>query len=150
MAKKQSILEDFGEVTQISIKDIAGPSQKYIHFWDFMELDDKVHEFQAKMEIAMRDLKEDMRKRYKNYFTRAYIQSPDKFLRHARELQEIEYMLDNPFFLAILHFALTKDVDERELRLWAITSKKRLMDKRHDIKENLEQEIKARNELLVK
>ncbi len=43
MRTKQSILEDYSEMEIISIKDIARPEQKYIHFWDFMELDDKVH-----------------------------------------------------------------------------------------------------------
>ena len=73
------------------MRDITHPEQKYIHFWDFMELNDKVHEFQARMGIAMRDLKKEMRQMYKNYYTRAIIQSPEKFLKHNRELQEIEY-----------------------------------------------------------
>ena len=108
MRTKQSILEDYSEMEIISIKDIARPEQKYIHFWDFMELDDKVHEFQARIGLAMKNLKRDMMERYRNYYTTTYIHSPKKFLRHNKELQEIEYMLENPFFLAIVHFALTK------------------------------------------
>jgi len=59
-------------------------------------------------------------------------------------------MLENPFFLAIVHFALTKEVEEKELRYWAVAYKKRLMEKRFAIKENIEQEIKASNGLLVR
>ena len=79
MKTKQSILEDYREMKIISMKDIIQPEQKYIHFWDFLELDEKVHEFQARMGIAIKDLKEDMIDRYKNYYTRVYIQSPEKF-----------------------------------------------------------------------
>lgn len=150
MKTKQSILEDYSEMEIISMKDIMQPEQKYIHFWDFMELDDKVHDFQAKMGLALMNLKEDMMERYRNYFTTAYIHTPEKFTRHNKELQEIEYMLENPFFLAIVHFALTKEVEERELRYWSVAYKKRLMERRFAIKENIEQEIKASNGLLVK
>lgn len=122
----------------VSINDIAQPEQKYIHFWDFMELDEKVHEFQARMLIAMRELKKDIKERYRNYYTRAYVQTPDKFIRHNKELQEFEYLIGNPFFLALLHFALTKEMDEKELRYWAIVCKRLLMDRRMAIKENIE------------
>lgn len=150
MRTKQSILEDYSEMDIISMRDITHPEQKYIHFWDFMELNDKVHEFQARMGIAMRDLKKEMRQMYKNYYTRAIIQSPEKFLKHNRELQEIEYLMENPFFMAIIHFALTKNVDEGELRYWTIAYKKRLMEYRMDLKKKLEDEIKTSNGILVR
>jgi hypothetical protein len=150
MKAKQSILEDYSEYEIISMKDIARPDQKYIHFWDFLELDDEVHEFQAKMVIAMRDLRRDIMETYKQYYTRAQIQSPERFTRHAEELSEIEFLLDNPFFLAIVHFALTKDIDEKELRFWSIACKKRLMERRLAIKEELEREISESSELMVK
>ncbi|UCF07569.1 MAG: hypothetical protein JSW28_07960 [Thermoplasmata archaeon] len=150
MKGRQSILEDYGEVPSISVKDIARPDQKYIHFWDFMELDERVHEFQAKMALAMKDLKKDMTESYKSHYTRALIQSPDQFSRHSRELGEIEYMLENPFFLAILHFALTKKMDERELRDWSITCKKRLMERRHALKEHMERDMKESESFLVR
>jgi hypothetical protein len=150
MKAKQSILEDYSEYELISMKDLSRPDQKYIHFWDFLELDEKVHEFQAKMVVAMRDLRRDMMETYKQYYTRAQIQSPEHFTRHAQELSEIEFMLDNPFFLAILHFALTKKIDEKELRFWSIACKKRLMERRLSIKEDLEREISESCDLLVK
>ncbi|UCE74418.1 MAG: hypothetical protein JSV56_01590 [Methanomassiliicoccales archaeon] len=150
MKTKQSILEDYSEILKISVKDIAGPDQKYIHFWDFIDLDDRVHQFQARMGLAIKDLKKDMRERYKNYYTRTYIQTPDEFLLHNKELQEIEYMLGNPFFLAILQSTLTKEVDEHKLRYSALEYKKRLMEKRMDIKEELEEEIKAKSDFLVR
>lgn len=150
MITKQSILEDYSEMEIISMRDITQPEQKYIHFWDFIDLDNKVHEFQARMGMAIRDLKKDMRQRYKDYYTRALIQSPENFLKHNRELQEIEYLLENPFFMAILHFALTKKLDERELRYWTIAYKKRLMEHRMDLKKNLDDEIKASNGILVR
>lgn len=132
------------------MKDIIQPEQKYIHFWDFLELDEKVHEFQARMGIAIKDLKEDMMDRYRNYYTRVYIQSPEKFLRHNKELQEIEYMLENPFFLALIHSALTKEMEEKELRVWAIAYKKRLMKRRLDIKQYLEDEMSNSSRFLIK
>lgn len=150
MKTKQSILEDYGEMEIISMKDITLPEQKYIHFWDFLELNDEVHEFQARMGMAIKDLKEDMMERYRNYYTRAYIQSPERFLKHNKELQEIEYMLENPFFLALINSALTKAVEEKELRIWAIDYKKRLMRRRLDIKRYLENEIGKNNRLLIK
>lgn len=134
----------------ISIRDIAEPEQKYIHFWDFMDLDEKVHEFQARMGLAIKNLKEDMSERYKNYYTRVYIQSPEKFIKHNKEMQEIEYLLENPFFLAIIHFALSKQMDEKELRYWAIRYKKRLMERRIALKENLEEEMSASSRFLVR
>ena len=150
MRTKQSILEDYGEMEILSIRDIVQPEQKWIHFWDFMELDEKVHEFQAKMAMAIKDLDIDMMKRYRNYYTRAMVQTPDKFLGHNKELREIEFLLENPFFLAILHFALTKDIDEKERRFWSIACKKRLMERRLAIKEDLEREISESSDLLVK
>ncbi len=150
MKRKQSILEDYSDIKLVSIKDIATPQQKYIHFWDFIELDEKVHEFQAKMGIAIGSLRKDMKERYKEYYTNVQIQSPEQFARHNRELAEIEYMLENPFFLAILHSALTKEVDDKELRHLAFIWKKRLMEKRADIKESLEREIKKTSEILVR
>ena len=134
----------------ISAKDIVSPQQKYIHFWDFMELSEKVHEFQAKMGLAINDLKKDMKERYKNFYTTTYLQNPEKFLKHNKELAEIEYLMENPFFLAILHSALTKEFDEKELRFWAFNFKKRLMERRLNIKENLEEEIKATSGFLVR
>jgi hypothetical protein len=150
MKTKQSILEDYHEMEIISMKDIIQPEQKYIHFWDFLELDEKVHELQARMGIAIKDLKEDMMDRYRNYYTRVYIQSPEKFLKHNKELQEIEYMLENPFFLALIHSALTKEVEEKELRVWAIAYKKRLMEKRMDIKQYLDDEMSNSSRFLIK
>lgn len=150
MKNKQSILEDFSEMELVSVKDITRPDQKYIHFWDFMDLDEKVHEFQARMGFALRDLKKNMMERYKNYYTQAYVQSPERFIRHNRELQEIEYLLENPFFLAVLHFTLTEDMDDRQLRYQAITYKKRLMDRRRGLKESLQNEIKESTQFLVR
>jgi hypothetical protein len=150
MKTKQSILEDYHEMEIISMKDIIQPEQKYIHFWDFLELDEMVHEFQARMGLAIKDLKEDMMDRYRSYYTRVYIQSPEKFLRHNKELQEIEYMLENPFFLALIHSALTKEVEEKELRVWAIAYKKRLMERRLDIKQYLENEMSNSSRFLIK
>jgi hypothetical protein len=115
-----------------------------------MELSEKVHEFQARMGLAINDLRKDMKERYRNFYTTTYLQSPDKFVRHNRELAEIEYMLENPFFLAILHSTLTKEVDEKELRLWAFTYKKRLMERRLHIKEDLQEEIEATSEFLIR
>jgi hypothetical protein len=150
MKTKQSILEDYSEIKQVSINDITTSQQKYIHFWDFIELDNKVHEFQARMEIAISNLRKDMKERYKEYYTNVLIQSPEQFTRHNRELGEIEFMLENPFYLAILDSALKKEVDEKELRHLAINWKKRLMEKRFDIKESLEQELKRTSEILVR
>jgi hypothetical protein len=150
MKRKQSILEDFGDIPNLSMKDITLPSQKYIHFWDFMELDFKVHELQAKIGLALADLKKDMQDRYRDYYTHTMIQTPDKFTRHNRELQEIEYLLENPFFLALLHFALTKDLDITKLHHEALTFKKRLMEKRMDMKLTLEKDVLSNNELLIK
>jgi hypothetical protein len=150
MKKKQAILEDFGEIANITAKDILGPAQKYIHFWDFMEIDGSVHEFQAKMGLAIEDLKKDMKMRYQSYYTHAVIQTPENFIRHNRELQEIEYLLENPFFLAIVHSALTKNVDDSKLRLLTISYKKRLMERRLSIKETMEKDLSAYNELLIK
>ena len=150
MRTKQSILEDYGEMEILSIRDIVQPEQKWIHFWDFMELDEKVHEFQAKMAMAIKDLDIDMMKRFRNYYTRAMVQTPDKFLGHNKELREIEFLLENPFFLAILHFALTKDMDENELRYWTIAYKKRVMDRRRGIKEGIEKELKESYGFLTK
>lgn len=150
MRTKQSILEEYSEMEHITVKDIKMPQQKYIHFWDFMELSEKVHEFQARMGLAINDLKRDMKERYRNFYTTTYLQSPDKFIRHNKELAEIEYMLENPFFLAILHSTLTKEVDDKELRFWAFTFKKRLMERRLHIKENLQEEIEATSEFLIR
>lgn len=150
MKTKQSILEDYDEIPLISMKDIAQPSQKYIHFWDFMDLDFKVHEFQARLGIAIIDLKKDMQKRYKGYYTNAIIQTPEKFTLHNKELQEIEYLLENPFFLALVHFALTKEIDDLKMHHLALSFKKRLMEKRMDIKKTLEDDLLVSNELLIK
>ena len=150
MRTKQSILEDYSEIDIISMKDIARPEQKYIHFWDFIELDEKVHEFQARMIIAVRNIKNDMTERYRDYYTSTYVQSPDKFLRHNRELQDIEYMLENPFFLALLNSALTNEMDERELRDWTTACKKRLMENRRGIMDSMEREIKENNRFLIR
>jgi hypothetical protein len=150
MKTKQSILEDYSEMELITMKDLAEPEQKYIHFWDFMDLDEKVHEFQARMGTAIAELKEEMNQKYKDYYTRVYVQSPDKFIRHNRELLEIEYMLENPFFLAIIHFALIKEMDDRELRYLALTHKKKLMEKRMGIKDNIYRDIEKRSELLIR
>lgn len=150
MRTKQSILEDYSEYELISMKDISRPDQKYIHFWDFLELDDRVHEFQARMAVAMRELRRDMMDAYRQYYTTAQIQSPEQFARHGRELAEIEFMMENPFFLAIVHFALTKSVDDRELRFWTIACKKRLMERRRAIKEGLEQDISDGSRFLVR
>ncbi len=150
MKAKQSILEDYDEIQHITMKDIAQPTQKYIHFWDFMDLDFKVHEFQARLGIAIIDLKKDMQKRYKGYYTNAIIQTPEKFTRHNKELQEIEYLLENPFFLALVHFALTKEIDDLKMHHLALSFKKRLMEKRMDIKKTLEDDLLVGNELLIK
>ena len=150
MKIKQSILEDYSEIANITAKDIMHPDQKYIHFWDFMELEDSVHEFQAKMGLAINDLKTDMHERYKSYYTHAMIQTPEKFTRHNKELQEIEYLLENPFFLAILHSALTKEVEDSKLRYLAISYKKRLMEKRMNIKKDIEKDLIAGSDLLIK
>lgn len=150
MKIKQSILEDYSEIANITTKDISTTHQKYIHFWDFVDLDDSVHEFQAKMGLAISDIKDDMRKRYKSYYTHAMIQTPDKFTRHNKELQEIEYLLENPFFLALLQSAFTKSLDETRLRYMAISYKKKLMEKRMSIKEDLEKDIRSGKDLLVK
>jgi hypothetical protein len=150
MKRKQAILEDFGEIPNLSMKDIAHPSQKYIHFWDFMELDFKVHELQARICFAIDDLKMDIQKKYKDYYTHTMIQTPEKFVRHNRELQDIEYLLENPFFLALLHFALTKNVGDTKLHHEALSFKRRLMEKRIDIKNTLEKDVLANNEFLVK
>lgn len=150
MRTKQSILEDYSEIELITMKDITEPGQKYIHFWDFMELDEKVYEFQAKMGSAIADLREEMNERYKDYYTTVYVQSPDKFIRHNKELHEIEFMLENPFFLAILHFALIKDIDEKKLRFLSLNCKKRLMERRRGIKEDISRELVRQNELLVR
>ncbi len=150
MRTKQSILEDYSEMDIISIKDLTRPEQKYIHFWDFMDLDDVVYEFSARMIIAARNLKDDIGQRYRDYYTRTMVQSPDRFIRHNRELQEIEYMLENPFFLALVHFALTNDMDEGELRYWTLASKKRIMENRRGIKDTIEREIAQSNRYLVR
>ena len=150
MKTKQSILEEYGEITQISAKDLVGPAQKYIHFWDFMELDASVHEFQARMGLAIEDLKKDMKKRYHSYYTHAVIQTPEKFARHNRELQEIEYLLENPFFLAIVHSALTREIEDTKLRFLSISYKKRLMERRMCIKESMEKDLFSYNEILIK
>ncbi len=150
MKTKQSILEDYDEIQLISMKDIAQPTQKYIHFWDFMDLDFKVHEFQARLGIAIIDLKKDMQKRYKGYYTNAIIQTPEKFTLHNKELQEIEYLLENPFFLALVHFALTKEIDDLKMHHLALSFRKRLMEKRMDIKKTLEDDLLVSNELLIK
>jgi hypothetical protein len=150
MRIKQSILEDFQQPESPWLKDMALPAQKYIHFWDFMELDFAVHEFQAKMGMAIKNLKVDMSKRYKDHYTRALIQTPDKFIAHNRELMEMEYMLENPFFLAVLHFALTKDIDDANLHGHAIEYKNRLLERRFHIQENLREDIKAKNEFVIK
>lgn len=150
MKTKQAILEDYGEIANITAKDILGPAQKYIHFWDFMEIDGSVHEFQARMGLAIEDLKEDMKRRFQTYYTHAVIQTPDKFARHNRELQEIEYLLENPFFMAIVHSALTKEVEETKLRFLAISYKKRLMERRMSMKETMEKDLLTYNELLIK
>jgi hypothetical protein len=150
MKTKQAILEDYGEIAVITAKDILGPAQKYIHFWDFLEIDSSVHRFQAKMGLAIEDLKKDMQRRYQEYYTHAMIQTPEKFARHNRELQEIEYLLENPFFLAIVHSALTKEVDDSKLRLLAISYRKRLMERRMSIKDAMEKDLQTYNELLIK
>jgi hypothetical protein len=150
MKTKQSILEDYDEIQHITMKDIAKPSQKYIHFWDFMDLDFKVHEFQARLGMAIIDLKKDMQERYKGYYTNAIIQTPEKFVRHNKELLEIEYFLENPFFLALIHFALTKEVDDMKLHHKALSFKKRLMEKRMDLKKTLEDDLLVSNKLLIK
>lgn len=150
MKTKQSILEDYDEIQDISMKDIAQPTQKYIHFWDFMDLDFKVHEFQARMGMALVDLKKDIQKKYKGYYTNAIIQTPEKFTRHNKELHEIEFLLENPFFLALVHFALIKEIDDMILRHTALSFKKRLMEKRKDIKKTLEDDLLLSNELLIK
>ncbi len=150
MRTKQSILEDYSEMDNISIKDLTWSEQKYIHFWDFMDLDDAVHEFSARMIIAVRNLKNDIGQRYREYYTRTMVQSPERFIRHNRELQEIEYMLENPFFLALLHFALTNDIDEGELRYLTLACKKRLMENRRGIKDTIEREIAQSNRYLVR
>jgi hypothetical protein len=59
-------------------------------------------------------------------------------------------MLENPFFLALIHSALTKEVEEKELRVWAIAYKKRLMEKRMDIKQYLEDEMSNSSRFLIK
>jgi hypothetical protein len=150
MKIKQSILEDYSEIENITARDISHPHQKYIHFWDFMDLDDSVYEFQAKMGSAINDLKDDMQKRYRSYYTHTMIQTPEKFTRHNQELQEIEYLLENPFFLALVHSALTKSIDETKLRTLSISYKKKLMEKRMSIKEDLEKDIKKGNDLLIR
>lgn len=150
MRTRQSILEDYSEYELISMKDISRPHQKYIHFWDFLELDDRVHEFQARMVVAMRDMRRDMMETYRQYYTTAQIQSPEQFTRHNRELAEIEFMLENPFFLSIVHFSLTKNIDEKELRFWTIACKKRLMERRSAIKEELEADIVRSSGFLVR
>ena len=150
MRTKQSILEDFQQTDYPWLKDMALPAQKYIHFWDFLELDFAVHEFQAKMGMAIKNLKEDMSKRYKDHYTRALIQTPDKFIAHNRELMEMEYMLENPFFLAVLHFALTKDIDDTILHGKAIEYKNRLLERRFHIQESLREDIRAKNEFVIR
>lgn len=150
MRTKQSILEDFQQTDFPWLSDMALPAQKYIHFWDFLELDFAVHEFQAKMGMAIKNLKEDMSKRYKDHYTRALIQTPDKFIAHNKELMDMEYMLENPFFLAVLHFALTKDIDDAKLHGQAIEYKNRLLERRFHIQEDLREDIKAKNEFVIK
>lgn len=150
MKMKQAILEDYGEIAEITTKDIVGPAQKYIHFWDFIDIDYSVHQFQAKMGLAIDDLKKDMQNRFRSYYTHAAIQTPENFARHNRELQEIGFLLENPFFLAIVHSALTKKVDDSKLRVLAISYKKRLMERRLCIKEGMEKDLLASNELLIK
>jgi hypothetical protein len=150
MRTKQSILEDFQQPDYPWINDMALPAQKYIHFWDFLELDIAVHEFQAKMGMAIKNLKEDMSKRYKDHYTRALIQTPDKFIVHNRELMDMEYMLENPFFLAVLHFALTKDIDDAMLHRQAIEYKNRLLERRFHLQEELKEDIKVKNEFVIK
>ncbi len=150
MRLKQSIIEDYFEADNTMFRDIPEPVQKYIHFWDFVKLDFAVHEFQAKMEIAIRTLKKDISERYKDHFTRTLIQTPDKFISHNRDLMEIEYMLENPFFLAVLHFALTKKIDEKKLRVQAVECKRRLSEKRQYLRENLRKEISSQSDFLIK
>jgi hypothetical protein len=150
MKAKQSILEDYGEFPNITVKDIIRPDQKYIHFWDFLDLDDSVFEFSARMGYAISDMKKNMKKRYLDYYTNAQIQTPEKFTKHAGELQEIEFMLENPFFLAILHFALTKELSREHLHRMAISYKKRLMERRMGMKETLEKDILYGSDLLIK
>ena len=142
MRTKQSILEEYDGIPDISVKDIMQPAQKFIHFWDFINLDDRVFELSAQMACAIEDLKKDLGKRYRDYYTHVMLQTPERFTRHNRELLEIEFMLENPLFLAILHFALTKD-NKEQLRHLAVLHKKRLMEKRMDIKNALQRELAA-------
>jgi hypothetical protein len=102
------------------------------------------------MGMAIKNLKEDMSKRYKDHYTRALIQTPDKFIVHNRELMDMEYMLENPFFLAVLHFALTKDIDDAMLHQQAIEYKNRLLERRFHLQEDLRNDIKTKNEFVIK
>jgi hypothetical protein len=150
MRMKQSILEDYSEMKIISVKDIIRPEQKYIHFWDFLDLDDSVHELQAKLGIALRDLKRDISARYREYYTNVYVQTPEKFVSHGKELQDIEYMIESPLFLAILHFAMTKEIDNNDIRYWSLYFKRRLMARRSQIKRNIEMDLIEREKLLIR
>jgi hypothetical protein len=102
------------------------------------------------MGLAIKNLKENMSKKYKDHYTRALIQTPDKFIAHNRELMEMEYMLENPFFLAVLHFALTKDIDDTKLHGQAIEYKNRLLERRYHLHENLKEDIKSKNQFIIK
>ena len=112
--------------------------QKYIHYWDFMEHDPEAEDLQARIYLAVKGLKSELRTRYQEYYTKCFLETPDKFVRHNQDLADLEYLVNEPLFLCALQVALDTDMDSEDVRRASLELRERLELRRRLIKKDSE------------
>jgi len=114
MVRKQSIIDDFTE-PELSLDSLELIPQKYIHYWDFMSIDPQVFTVQAKLLNGLSEMRTELNKTYREYFTNAKLQLPDDFLSHHQQLLDLEYLIKEPIFAALLQLTQTKEPDGKKI-----------------------------------
>ena len=137
--KKQSVLDDYGKVTMPELADLGEMQQKYIHYWDFMDHDKEAEELQARIYLAVRNLKSELQVRYQEYYTHCFLDTPDKFVRHNQDLADLEYLVNEPLFLCAIQLALDKGLDPVDIRKAGLELRERLELRRRLIKKDAEE-----------
>jgi hypothetical protein len=136
--KKQSVLDDYWKITMPELADLAEMQQKYIHYWDFMDHDKEAEDLQARIYLAVKNLKSELQVRYQEHYTNCFLDTPDKFVRHNQDLADLEYLVNEPLFLCALQLALDKELDPADIRKAGLELRERLELRRRLIKKDAE------------